>query len=86
MPLEDRIGLWIKSQPELYDRVLLMETVDVDDLLGTLVAESANGGGVGGCKVPRTKLLAYLEAEGVAVQQTKSRQAKQARYGKNVRF
>lgn len=84
VPLEDRLGLWIKSQPELYDRVLMMETVDVDELLEALVAESAAGGGVG-CKVPRTKLLAYLEAEGVAVQQTKSRQAKQARYG-NVHF
>ena len=80
VPLEDRLGLWIKSQPELYDRVLMMETVDVDDLLEALVAESAAGAGVG-CKVPRTKLLAYLEAEGVAVQHTKSRQAKQARYG-----
>jgi hypothetical protein len=33
LPLEDRLGLWIKSQPELYDRVLLMETVDVNELL-----------------------------------------------------
>lgn len=106
LPLEDKLGLWIKSQPKLYDRVLLMEPVDVDDLLAALNAESGNGKCVGGsevaapstggegaasigisigCKVPRTKLLAYLEAEGVAVQQTRNRQAKQAKYG-NVHF
>jgi hypothetical protein len=51
---------------------------------GATAAAAVTGGGVG-CKVPRTKLLAYLEAEGVAVRQTKSRQAKQAKYG-NVHF
>ena len=77
IPLEDRLGVWIKSRPELYDRVLLMETVDVDDLLEALAEDARTGGGVGG-KVPRTKLLAYLESEGVAVQQTRSRRGKNA--------
>lgn len=77
IPLEDRLGVWIKSRPELYDRVLLMETVDVEDLLEALAEDARTGGGVGG-KVPRTKLLAYLEGEGVAVQQTRSRRGKNA--------
>ena len=77
IPLEDRLGVWIKSRPELYDRVLLMETVDVDDLLEALAEDARTGGGVGG-KVPRTKLLAYLEGEGMAVQQTRSRRGKNA--------
>jgi hypothetical protein len=99
LTFEDKIGLWIKSKPELYDRVLLMESVDVDDVLRAInaeVAPSTGGGGGGGgekktktfgvgARVPRARLLAYLDDEGVAFTQTKSRQAKAARYG-NARF
>jgi hypothetical protein len=81
--------------------VLLMESVDVDDVLRAInaeVAPSTGGGGGGGgggekktktfgvgARVPRARLLAYLDDEGVAFTQTKSRQAKAARYG-NARF
>ena len=50
-----------------------MEAVDVDDVLASLTASEI--------KCPRTKLLAYLESEGVAYVQTSSRQVKAARYG-----
>ena len=48
IPLEDRLGVGIKSRPELYDRVLLMETVDVDDLLEALAEDARTGAGLGG--------------------------------------
>jgi len=82
--LEDRLGEWIKRDDELYERILLMKTVDVDDLAAAL---RANGGDKENAKehawtkkVPRTKLLAYLESEGVAVVSTKSRRGNKTHF------
>jgi hypothetical protein len=61
------------------DRVLLMETVDVDEVLATVRrARTPLAPGVA-AKVPRAKLLAYLEREGVAVTHTSSRRARTTR-------
>ena len=62
------------------DRVLLMETVDVDEVLATVRrARTPLAPGVAAAKVPRAKLLAYLEREGVAVTHTSSRRARTTR-------
>ena len=82
--LEDRLGEWIKRDDGLYERILLMKTVDVDDLAAAL---RADGGDKENAKehawtkkVPRTKLLAYLESEGVAVVSTKSRRGNKTHF------
>ena len=83
--LEDRLGEWIKRDDELYERILLMKTVDVDDVAAAL---RADGGpdkenaseNAWTKKVPRTKLLAYLESEGVAVVSTKSRRGNKTHF------
>lgn len=80
--LEDALGRFIKSDVALYDRVLLMETVDVDEVLATVRrARTPLAPGVAAAKkkVPRAKLLAYLEREGVAVTHTSSRRARTTR-------
>ena len=62
------------------DRVLLMETVDVDEVLHLVRrARTPLAPGVAAAKVPRAKLLAYLEREGVAVTHTSSRRARTTR-------
>ena len=64
----------------LYERVLLMETVDVDEVLATVRrAPAPLAPGVAVAKVPRAKLLAYLEREGVAVTHTSGRRARATR-------
>jgi hypothetical protein len=78
--LEDALGRFIKSDVALYDRVLLMETVDVDEVLHLVRrARTPLAPGVAAAKVPRAKLLAYLEREGVAVTHTSSRRARTTR-------
>ena len=78
--LEDALGRFIKSDVALYDRVLLMETVDVDEVLHSVRrARTPLAPGVAAAKVPRAKLLAYLEREGVAVTHTSSRRARTTR-------
>ena len=86
--LEDRLGDWIKRDRGLYDRILLMETVDVDDMAAALkngdeATDKTNGTDVTPAwrrKVPRTKLLAYLESQGVAVVSTKSRRGNKSHF------
>ena len=84
--LEDALGRFIKSDVALYERVLLMETVDVDEVLATVRRGFARkplapgvAEGAAKKKVPRAKLLAYLEREGVAVTHTSSRRARTTR-------
>ena len=78
--LEDALGRFIKSNVALYERVLLMETVDVDEVLATVRrAPAPLAPGVAVAKVPRAKLLAYLEREGVAVTHTSGRRARATR-------
>ena len=78
--LEDALGRFIKSDVALYDRVLLMETVDVDEVLATVRrAPAPLAPGIAAAKVPRAKLLAYLEQEGVAVTHTSKRRARTTR-------
>ena len=78
--LEDALGRFIKSNVALYARVLLMETVDVDEVLATVRrAPAPLAPGVAVAKVPRAKLLAYLEREGVAVTHTSGRRARATR-------
>ena len=78
--VEDALGRFIKSDVALYDRVLLMETVDVDEVLRSVRrARMPLAPGVAAAKVPRAKLLAYLEREGVAVTHTSSRRARTTR-------
>jgi hypothetical protein len=78
--LEDALGRFIKSDVALYDRVLLMETVDVDEVLHLVRrARTPLAPGIAAAKVPRAKLLAYLEREGVAVTHTSSRRARTTR-------
>ena len=74
IPLEDRLGVWIKSRPELYDRVLLMETVDVDDLLEALAEDARTGAGLG--EGSEDEAVGVSRGRGVAVQQTRSRRGK----------
>ena len=86
--LEDRLGDWIKRDRGLYDRILLMETVDVDDMAAALkngdeATDKTNGTDATDTwrrKVPRTKLLAYLESQGVAVVSTKSRRGNKSHF------
>ena len=81
--LEDRLGEWIKRDDGLYERILLMKTVDVDDLAAALKADGGdkeNASSAWTKKVPRTKLLAYLESEGVAVVSTKSRRGNKTHF------
>ncbi len=81
--LEDRLGEWIKRDDGLYERILLMKTVDVDDLAAALSADGGdkeNASTAWTKKVPRTKLLAYLESEGVAVVSTKSRRGNKTHF------
>ena len=64
--------------------VYLLETVDVDEVLATVrrgFARKPLAPGVAAAKkkVPRAKLLAYLEREGVAVTHTSSRRARTTR-------
>ena len=78
--LEDALGRFIKSNVALYERVLLMETVDVDEVLATVRrAPAPLAPGIAAAKVPRAKLLAYLEREGVAVTHTSGRRARATR-------
>ena len=78
--LEDALGRFIKSDVALYDRVLLMEAVDVDEVLATVRrAPAPLAPGIAAAKVPRAKLLAYLEQEGVAVTHTSKRRARTTR-------
>ena len=78
--LEDALGRFIKSNAALYDRVLTMEAVDVDEVLTTVrAAPSPPAPGVAAAKVSRAKLLAYLEREGVAVTHTSGRRARATR-------
>ena len=78
--LEDALGRFIKSNAALYDRVLTMEAVDVDEVLTTVrAAPSPPAPGVAAAKVSRAKLLAYLEREGVAVTHTSGRRARTTR-------
>ena len=78
--LEDALGRFIKSNVALYDRVLLMEAVDVDEVLATVRrAPAPLAPGIAAAKVPRAKLLAYLEQEGVAVTHTSKRRARTTR-------
>ena len=76
--LENALGRFIKSNVALYERVLLMETVDVDEVLATCGARRRRAGHRR-AKVPRAKLLAYLEREGVAVTHTSGRRARATR-------
>lgn len=86
--LEDRLGDWIKRDRGLYDRILLMETVDVDDMAAALKngdeatdkTNGTDGTDTWRRKVPRTKLLAYLESQGVAVVSTKSRRGNKSHF------
>jgi hypothetical protein len=78
--LENALGRFIKSNVALYERVLLMETVDVDEVLATVRrAPAPLAPGIAAAKVPRAKLLAYLEREGVAVTHTSGRRARATR-------
>jgi hypothetical protein len=62
-----------------------METVDVDDMAAALkngdeATDKTNGTDAWRRKVPRTKLLAYLESQGVAVVSTKSRRGNKSHF------
>ena len=80
-PVESFLGRFIKSNKRLYEKVLLMETVDVDETLQAL--DAARGKCEDKKKVPkvaRRTLLRYLEQQGVAVRgTTKANAEKRAR-------
>lgn len=80
-PVESFLGRFIKSNKRLYEKVLLMETVDVDETLQAL--DAARGKCEDKKKVPkvaRRTLLSYLEQQGVAVRgTTKANAEKRAR-------
>ena len=62
---EDALTSWIIANEDVYERVLLMESIDVDDAL-VRARES-------GIRCSRADFVAYLEAEGVCFSQTKKR-------------
>ncbi|KAK3275911.1 hypothetical protein CYMTET_15992 [Cymbomonas tetramitiformis] len=55
--MERSLAAFIKGKSEIYEKMLLMESVDADDLLSLAQA--------GGVKCTRPRLLAYLESQGV---------------------
>ena len=79
VPLPVFLGRFIKANKQLYDKVLIMETLDVDDLMKLIDTErSLKMDSIP--KVPRTKLLQYLEQQGVAVCVTSKRQKNQGHF------
>ena len=71
-PLEDRLAAAIRADERLYEKMLLMDAVDVED-----VAEVVSAAGI---KCPRTKLVAYLDAQRVCYANTRARRNRTGRF------